>query len=230
MMFLTAVARPRYDYTLRKLWNGKIGMWPFVSVVPAQRKSKNRERGTPVTTPITVTKKVYRQYLLEHVIPTIKKVWPGRRSQAIYIQQDNARPHDEVDGPAVLMAGSSEGWTIQLASQPAMSPDFNVLDLGFFNSIQALQHREVVTGIDDLVAAVHRAFDDLDWRVLDKTLSTLQGVMGESLKMGGDNVFKLPHLQKDKKARLGPVPPVVCDPDVVKVIEAMNPGRTSNVG
>ncbi|KAH9107205.1 hypothetical protein AeMF1_017394 [Aphanomyces euteiches] len=146
----------------------------------------------------------------------------GRRSQAIYIQQDNARPHVEVDDPAVMMEGSSEGWTIHLTAQPAMSPDFNVLDLGFFNSIQALQHREVVTGIDDLVAAVHRAFDDLDWRVLDKTFATLQRVMGESLKTGGDNAFKLPHLQKDKKARLGPVPPVVCDPDVVKVIEAMN--------
>ncbi|KAF0715869.1 Aste57867_3131 [Aphanomyces stellatus] len=213
VMFLTAVARPRYDYTQRRMWDGKIGMWPFVSVVPAQRKSKNRERGTPVTTPVTVTKKVYREYLLEHVIPTIKKVWPGRRSHPIYIQQDNARPHVEVDDAAVTLAGHSDGWSIQLVAQPAMSPDFNVLDLGFFNSIQALQHREVVTGIDDLVAAVHRAFDDLDWSVLDKTFMTLQRVMGEALKMGGDNAFKLPHSKKDKTARLGPVARVVCDPD-----------------
>ncbi|ETV67887.1 hypothetical protein H257_16012 [Aphanomyces astaci] len=48
VMFLTAEARPRFEDALRKMWDGKIGMWPFVSVVPAQRKSKNRERGTPV--------------------------------------------------------------------------------------------------------------------------------------------------------------------------------------
>ncbi|ETV89523.1 hypothetical protein H257_00775 [Aphanomyces astaci] len=68
-----------------------------------------------------------------------------------------------------------------------MSPDFNVLDLGFFNSIQALQHRQVVTGIDDIILAVHGAFDELDFRVLDKTFMTLQKVMEESLKMDGDN-------------------------------------------
>ncbi|KAF0685549.1 Aste57867_22590 [Aphanomyces stellatus] len=222
VMFLTAVARPRYDYKSRTMWDGKIGMWPFVSVVPAQRKSKNRDRGMPVTTPVTVTKPVYREYLLKHVIPAIMKVWPGRRSNPIYIQQDNARPHVEVDDADVKMAGCLDGWSIQLVAQPAMSPDFNVLDLGFFNSIQALQHREVVTGIDDLVAAVHRAFDDLDWRVLDKTFMTLQKVMAESLKMGGDNAFKLPHSKTDKAARHGPATPVLCDPDVVKVIEAMN--------
>ncbi|KAF0702842.1 hypothetical protein AaE_015683, partial [Aphanomyces astaci] len=212
VMFLTAVARPRFDYTTRTMWDGKIGMWPFVSVVPARRKSKNRDRGTPVTTPVTVTKPVYRDYLLTHVIPRIKAVWPGRRSDPIYIQQDNARPHVEVDDPAVTMAGCADGWSIHLVAQPPMSPDFNVLDLGFFNSIQALQHREVVTGIDDLVAAVHRAFGDLEWRVLDKTFVTLQRVMGEALKMGGDNAFKLPHSQKDKTERLGPVAATLCDP------------------
>ncbi|ETV67673.1 hypothetical protein H257_16257, partial [Aphanomyces astaci] len=127
--------RPRYDYNSRTMWDGKIGMWHFVSVVPAQRKSKNRDRGTPVTTPVAVTKPVYREYLLKHVIPTIKEVWPGRRSEPIYIQQDNARPHVEVDDADVTMAGCSDDWSIRLVAQPAMSPDFNVLDLGFFNSI-----------------------------------------------------------------------------------------------
>ncbi|ETV78739.1 hypothetical protein H257_07582 [Aphanomyces astaci] len=109
VVFLTAVARPRYNYNSRTMWDGKIGIWPFVSVVPAQRKNKNRDRGTSVTTPVTVTKPVYREYLLKHVIPTIKEVWPGRRSEPIYIQQDNARPHVEVDDADVTMAGCSDG-------------------------------------------------------------------------------------------------------------------------
>ncbi|ETV64688.1 hypothetical protein H257_18466 [Aphanomyces astaci] len=76
-------------------------------------------------------------------------------------------------------------------------PDFNVLDLGFLNSIQAIQHRQVVTGIDDLVAAVHGGFNELDWRILDKTLVR---VMEESMKMAGDNSYKLSHQSKDKMA------------------------------
>ncbi|ETV67723.1 hypothetical protein H257_16084 [Aphanomyces astaci] len=58
VMFLTAVAPPRFDYVRKTMWDGKLGMWPFVSVEPARCKSKNRDRGTLVTTPLTVTKKV----------------------------------------------------------------------------------------------------------------------------------------------------------------------------
>ncbi|KAF0730141.1 hypothetical protein AaE_009321 [Aphanomyces astaci] len=223
VMFLTAVARPRYDAGKKEMWDGKIGTWPFVSMVAAKRKSKNRERGTMVTTPLTVTKPIYRQFLVDNVIPSIKRLWPGRRNLPIFIQQDNARPHVQVDDAAVATAGRSNGWMIQLTAQPAMSPDFNVLDLGFFNSIQCLQHRQIVTTIDELVSAVSGAFNDLDWRVLDKTFMTLQKVLEESLKIGGDNAYKLPHMHKDKLARQGPQnPQLACDPEVVSVIEEMN--------
>ena len=40
VMFLAAVARPRCDEN----FDGKIGMWPFVEQVAAQRTSANRER------------------------------------------------------------------------------------------------------------------------------------------------------------------------------------------
>ncbi|ETV98678.1 hypothetical protein H310_08781 [Aphanomyces invadans] len=56
VMFLTAVARPRFDHAKKAMWDGKIGMWPFVTQAPAQRASKNRDRGTMITTPTTVTK------------------------------------------------------------------------------------------------------------------------------------------------------------------------------
>ncbi|ETV64993.1 hypothetical protein H257_18202 [Aphanomyces astaci] len=56
-----------------------------------------------------------------------------------------------------------------------MSPDFNVLDLGFFNAIQS--------------------------QVLDKTFMTLQKVMEEAFKLEGDNVYKLPHLKKDMQLK-----------------------------
>ena len=50
------------------------------------------------------------------------------------------------------------------AQQPAVlgrvySPDTNILDLGFFNSIQSLQDRTTVSTVDELVTEVRRIFD-----------------------------------------------------------------------
>ncbi|RHY42087.1 hypothetical protein DYB28_009132 [Aphanomyces astaci] len=44
--FLNAVARPRFDYVRKTMWDGKLGMWLFVAAQPAQRTSKNRDRWT----------------------------------------------------------------------------------------------------------------------------------------------------------------------------------------
>lgn len=38
--------------------------------------------------------------------------------------------------------------------QPPYSPDFNVLDLGYFRAIQTLQHKEAPKTVDELVRAV----------------------------------------------------------------------------
>ena len=42
VMFLAAVARPRYDENGLCAFDGKIGMWPFVERVAAQRRSGSR--------------------------------------------------------------------------------------------------------------------------------------------------------------------------------------------
>ena len=41
VMFLTAVARPRWDPHRKTFFDGKIGIWPCIDQVPAQRSSKN---------------------------------------------------------------------------------------------------------------------------------------------------------------------------------------------
>jgi hypothetical protein len=46
VMFLAATARPRWDPNLKQMWEGKIGMWPFAWLEPAQRSSVNRPAGT----------------------------------------------------------------------------------------------------------------------------------------------------------------------------------------
>ena len=46
-----------------------------------------------------------------------------------------------------------------MTNQPLTSLDFNVLDLGFFNTIQSLQHKEAPTTVDDLIKAVEDLFN-----------------------------------------------------------------------
>ncbi|KAF0710382.1 hypothetical protein As57867_005530, partial [Aphanomyces stellatus] len=67
VMFMAAVARPRYDYTKNRMFDGKLGVWPFVESTLAIRSSKNRPKGTPITSPTTVTGDVYRDMILRNV-------------------------------------------------------------------------------------------------------------------------------------------------------------------
>jgi hypothetical protein len=45
-MFLTAVAKPRYDEQGKETFDGKIGIWAFVKETAAKNDSKNRLKGT----------------------------------------------------------------------------------------------------------------------------------------------------------------------------------------
>ena len=74
---------------------------------------------------------------------------------------------------------------ISIANQPPNSPDYNVLDLGFFNSIQSLQHQKSTRTIEELIDAVESAFYELHFDTLSKTFLTLQKVMEKSLEMQG---------------------------------------------
>jgi len=94
-MFLAAVARPRYDPNRKAMWDGKIGIWPFVEKVPAMRNSKNRPKGTLETKQVSVTTEVYVDMLINKLLPAIEAKWPKGtlRKLLIRIQQDNASPH-----------------------------------------------------------------------------------------------------------------------------------------
>ncbi|KAF0708091.1 hypothetical protein AaE_013351, partial [Aphanomyces astaci] len=76
VMFLSAVARPRWDDAKSEWFDGKIGTWHFTQVVPAARSSRNRPAGTLELRPVSVTRPIYKKMLLENVIPAIKAKWP----------------------------------------------------------------------------------------------------------------------------------------------------------
>ncbi|KAH9137158.1 hypothetical protein AeRB84_017962 [Aphanomyces euteiches] len=94
VMFLAAIARPRYDHHRRTFFDGKLGIWPFVECTLAKRTSKNRPKGTPVLSPQSVTAEAYREMMLQKVFPAINARMPSvDRNQCILIQQDNASAH-----------------------------------------------------------------------------------------------------------------------------------------
>jgi hypothetical protein len=205
VMFLAAVMRP-IIISGEVLFDGKLGIWPFVSEEPAQRTSKNRAAGTIEIKPVSVDRDTYRAMLIENVIPAIKQKVPWLKSTKLVIQQDGAGAHVADNDPAVLSACGDGGWTISLAKQPPNSPDLNILDLGFFCSIQSLQHTSAPASIAELIECTENAFAALDAEKLDDTFLSLQQVMEAILRDFGNNQYKRPHMAKQKLRRQGLLP------------------------
>jgi hypothetical protein len=206
VMFLCTIARPRWNRRANRYFDGKLGMWPFVEKVPAQRASRNRPRGALINKPVSVTKEVYKKFIIEKVMPAIKEKWPQcHRNMTIKLQQDNAKPHRIHNDPEQLQHMSTMTVKVDLFDQPPNSPDLNVLDLGCFAAIQALQQRQQQRTVDDLVAAVDKSLNELPSVTLGKIFVTLQKVMELVILHDGCNQFKLPHLGKDKALRSGMV-------------------------
>ncbi|KAF0733705.1 hypothetical protein Ae201684_009277 [Aphanomyces euteiches] len=116
-------------------------------------------------------------YVINKVVPAIKASFPSTNKRVI-LQQDNATPHRSVTD-AELELVSTDGWTFVVRRQPPNSPDLNVLDLGFFASIQSLQLKKVSRTVDEL----------------ERVFLTFQAVMRLVLEHDGDNKFALPHLK-----------------------------------
>ncbi|ETV67858.1 hypothetical protein H257_15982 [Aphanomyces astaci] len=191
VMFLAAVARPQYDDAGNLIFDGKIGMWPFVTSTPAIRTSRNRPAGT-----------IYGHYSGQRERRGAKMPSVSKR---VVIQHDNASPHASVsDGVLDAIQGHfADGWEFRVRRQPPNSPDLNVLDLGFFASIQALQYKSVSRTVDDVIRSTLAAFDELSEEKLDNVFLTLQAVMRIVLEHNGDNHFRLPHLHKEAMRRAG---------------------------
>ncbi|DAZ92903.1 TPA: hypothetical protein N0F65_013065 [Lagenidium giganteum] len=203
-MFLVAIARPRYDYHRKARWSGKLGVSPFVEDYVAKKKSKNRPAGTLLLKNMeSVTREIYKCFILQHVFPAIKKEWPRQtRHQTIWVQQDNCRVHIPIDDPDVVTAGKADGWDIRFRCQPARSP----VDLGFFASLQSTQQTLPVGNTKMLLDAVQNAYDEMSVTTVDNVLLTLQAVMLEILRCRGDNSYAMPHIGKASLRKEGLLP------------------------
>ena len=85
VMFLAAVARPRWDTNKNKRFDGKLGIWPFIKTEISKRKSRNRPAGVPETKAIEkVTNVEYREFLIEKLLPAIKNKFPSTYDAVSY--------------------------------------------------------------------------------------------------------------------------------------------------
>lgn len=234
VMFLAAVARPRFggDDGNECLFDGKIGIWPFVEEVAAKRTSVNRPRGTLENKPVSVTRDVYRRMVIDNLLPAIRARWPvdldidenNPEGCTVVVQQDNAPSHISPNDPewvAAAAATEEEPISISMTEQPANSPDLNVLDLGFFRALQSSTlQRKSSTTIDDFIATVKSCFWAYDPRLLNRVWLTHQLVMQEILLDRGGNDYDLPHYGKARKEREGTLPAAIELSNVAKAVVA----------
>lgn len=221
VMFLAAVARPRFDSHRNVTFDGKIGVFPFVIREPAKRTSVNRVAGTMETKPIlSVTRAIIRSFYINKVLPSVMDKWPIEDiGNPIFIQQDNARTHIDIDDEEFCEAAKKNGFDIRLMCQPPNSPELNVLDLGFFRAIQSLQQKKVSQTIDELVNAVEMSFDEFSPIKSNHIFLTLQMCMDEIMKAKGSNRFRISHIKKKVLERQGQLPTnVSCDSNLVQEV------------
>lgn len=220
VMFMAAVARPKYDPASQRYFDGKLEIWPFVYHEFAKNNSKNRPKGSLITKNIeSINSREYLKMMKDNVLPAIRdKFLIAYKRKQIIIQQDNAKPHLRDDAPGLVNICLKDRWNITCKAQPPNIPDFNVLDLGFFNAIQSLQHEPAPKTIEDLISSVNNAFADISMTKLDNVFLTLQNCMESTMHVGGSNDYKIVHMNKEKLRREGRLPTSIsCS---VKALEA----------
>lgn len=203
VMFLAAVMRPVFTKDGETLFSGKIGLWPIAEQIAVARSSHRRAAGTMETKSVTVNRDEHRKLMVDKVIPEIKRKVPWLKGQRIVIQQDGARAHVKPTDPAVVQACKEDGWNFVIDVQPPNSPDLNILDLSFFVAIQSLQYSHAPTTVDELIEATCDAFDTMAPIKLDNNFISLQQTMECVIAGFSGNVYKRPHMGKDKLRAAG---------------------------
>ena len=200
VMFLSVIGVPQtvMHEGVEIIFDGKIGIFPFIRIGVAQRASRLRPAGAPVLEYLNVTAEVYREFMLKEggVLDKVKEKMPWLKESTIYIQHDGAPGHNGKGNLAAFSeAGQQDGWNIVFETQPAQSPDCNKNDLCFFNS---LQHRaeELKMGNETkekLMEAVTKAFNDYPVDTLVRIHAFQYATYREILKNAGGNQFYQPH-------------------------------------
>ena len=154
------------------------------------------------------------------MLPAIVEKWPwtDRLSRKIWIQQDGAESHINIDNEEFREAIQDQELNAGLYTQAANSPDVNLLDLGFFRAIQSFNNA-APKNKEELIQSVQHAYTTYPRKRLNPTWLTLQSVFNEIILCNGDNDYNIKHLSKEKLERSGQLPNVL---DVVDEASAFD--------
>jgi hypothetical protein len=98
VMFLCALARPRYNTTTRQWFDGLvIGIYPVGEFDMYKHASHNHARGEIKWTNFALDREEYQRMMVNLVLPDIKRKMPINNN--IIVQQDGANAHLPVDDP-----------------------------------------------------------------------------------------------------------------------------------
>jgi hypothetical protein len=168
-------------------------------------------RGTLVTKQVTVNRATSVKMYNDNLLPALMEKWPAWEPKVVKKQLENAPAHPQKNKEPcpILDAHLAElrerGWDFELVYQPPNSPDCNItLDLAIFCAILSIQYEQVSNNIEELIANVMEAIEDLPLDVCKRVWSTAQIVMNSILlvDVNGGNNYALPHVSKLKLARL----------------------------
>ena len=207
IMFLCAVARPRYDTNKNAWFDGKIGIWPIGKWEPAKRSSKKRAKGMPVWKSQSIMQDVYHEYLIQKFLPVVKERWP-MRNRRIWLQQDGAKSHileDDVEFKEVV---DEIGLNLTMFTQSPNSPDTNILDLGFLRAIQSFND-DCPANEEELIKLVEKAYGEYPFCKLNRVWLTLQSCLNMIIENDGGNDYKIPQMGKESLERRGLLPGVL---------------------
>lgn len=147
--------------------------------------------------------------------PAIGESFPVIQSSIIAISQDNARAHVSAHIFVIKENGEQENWNIFLFSQPSLSPDFIVLDLGFLNAVQNRKDYLQYEKLRELVQTVQQSFRSLSKEAFNSTSTTLQEVTERCIAVEGGKSYNMPHIGKRKMKVVDQLKHnVMCDSEV----------------
>lgn len=203
-MFISVIGRPHAALK----FDGLVCVHSCTKLVAAKRNSKNRAAGELQEVDVSVDAAYYRETMVDVILPAIVQALPraGLDGRRLTIQHDGAPAHNGKGNQAfwpVMLKEKYPTRDIIIITQPAQSPDLNINDLGFFNSLQSLADKTDADSLSDLLDAVEECYWEYDPETLERVWQAQFNTYNCILKARGGNNFKQPHTGVSKRQRRG---------------------------
>jgi hypothetical protein len=132
------------------IFDGKIGCFSLVIDERAKRSSVNGQTGTWEVKPIAHIKRdVVREFMIERVLLAIRAKMVRRG-----YSQTNLHCSRQCMSRLQLLSREQGGFGIRLICEPPRSLDFNILHMGFFHAIQAIQYTKSAKTVQELAPII----------------------------------------------------------------------------